>query len=64
MLSRVLACAFSALVGTGALAQTQPLPEPSEAARALVGVWELSNPDRDRRCQLTFKLDPGRPAAP
>jgi len=21
-------------------------------------VWELSNPDRDRRCTLTFKLDP------
>jgi hypothetical protein len=39
------------------------LPQPSDAARALVGVWELSNPDRDRKCQLTFKLDtsgPGR----
>ena len=23
--------------------------------------WELSNPDRDRRCQLTFKLDPAPP---
>src|SRR5882672_4404740 len=40
-----------------------PLPEPNDAARALVGVWELSNPDRDRRCNVTFKLDaapPGR----
>ena len=45
-----------------ALAQA-PLPEPNDAARALVGVWELSNPDRDRRCTVTFKLDaapPGR----
>jgi hypothetical protein len=38
-----------------------PLPAPSDAAKALVGVWELSNPDRDRRCQLTFKLDPAAP---
>jgi Protease inhibitor Inh len=36
----------------------QTPPAPSDAARALVGVWELSNPDRDRRCTLTFKLDP------
>ncbi len=43
-----------------------PLPEPNDAARALVGVWELSNPDRDRRCTVTFKLDaapPGRSVA-
>jgi hypothetical protein len=41
-----------------ALAQAPaPLPPPSEAAKALVGVWELSNPDRDKRCQVTFKLD-------
>jgi hypothetical protein len=37
------------------------LPAPSDAAKALVGVWELSNPDRDRRCQLTFKLDAAAP---
>ena len=43
---------------TTALAQAPPLPQPSDAARALVGAWELSNPDRDRRCTLTFKLDP------
>src|SRR5262245_20102648 len=33
-------------------------PAPSDAARALAGPWEISNPDRDRRCTLTFKLDP------
>lgn len=58
------ACLF-ALSFDCALAQTAP-PQPSDAARALVGVWELSNPDRDRKCQLTFKLDtagPGRTVA-
>src|SRR3954470_23464796 len=47
------------------LAQAPP-SQPSDAARALVGVWELSNPDRDRKCQLTFRLDtsgPGRGVA-
>jgi hypothetical protein len=54
--------AFLCVFATAALAQA-PAPQPSDAARALVGVWELSNPDRDRKCQLTFKLDtsgPGR----
>ena len=61
-MKRSLAAALLAAASTGALAQGA-LPQPSDAARALVGVWELSNPDRDRRCQLTFKLDvapPGR----
>ncbi len=48
------------LASAHALAQGA-LPPPSDAARALVGVWELSNPDRDRQCQLTFKLDAARP---
>src|SRR3954469_755982 len=53
------------LLTTSALAQA-PQSQPSDAARALVGVWELSNPDRDRKCQLTFRLDtsgPGRGVA-
>src|SRR2546423_9276752 len=61
MLSRLFAFGLVALASTNACAQTPP--QPSDAARALVGVWELSNPDRDRKCQLTFKLDaagPGR----
>ena len=47
---------FTLLATSSAFAQTA-LPQPSEAARALAGIWELSNPDRDRRCQFTFKLD-------
>src|ERR1041384_8750132 len=46
------------LTATNALAQAPAPPAPSDAARALVGAWELSNPDRDRRCTLTFRLDP------
>jgi hypothetical protein len=62
MLDRLVACVLVVFATTAALAQA-PAPQPSDAARALVGVWELSNPDRDRKCQLTFKLDtsgPGR----
>jgi hypothetical protein len=30
----------------------------NEAAQAMVGGWEISNADRDRRCPLTFSADP------
>jgi hypothetical protein len=30
----------------------------SEAAQNMVGGWELSNADRDRRCLLTFSVEP------
>ena len=56
---RLLAGAVLCVAAGAAFAQAPPaLPPPSDAAKALVGVWELSNPDRDRRCQFTFKLDP------
>jgi len=29
----------------------------SETAQAMVGGWEISNADRDRRCPLTFSVD-------
>ncbi len=61
MLGPGLIIGFTLLGLCGALAQTQPLPEPNDAARALVGAWELSNPDRDRKCQVTFRLDPAPP---
>jgi Protease inhibitor Inh len=38
---------------TFARAQTVP-----EAARELVGSWEISNSDRDKRCSVTFSVDP------
>jgi hypothetical protein len=30
----------------------------SEAAQAMVGSWEISNVERDRRCPLTFSVEP------
>jgi hypothetical protein len=58
MMLRLLAglVLFAVCGGNAALAQQSPA-QPSDAARALVGAWELSNPDRDRRCTLTFRLD-------
>ena len=58
MLKPLLALAVVAAAGITALAQTsQPSAEPSDAAKALVGAWELSNPDRDRRCQGRIRRD-------
>jgi hypothetical protein len=30
----------------------------SDAAKAMVGAWEISNADRDKHCNLNFKTDP------
>ena len=38
-------------------AQAQPAPALSEAAREMVGGWELSNAEHDRRCKVTFSTD-------
>jgi hypothetical protein len=46
-------CAVAAADLTPARAQQ---PAPSDAAKAMVGTWELSNADRDRTCNITFKL--------
>src|SRR5262245_23065149 len=32
----------------------------SEAAQNMVGGWELSNADRDRRCPLAFSVEPAQ----
>jgi hypothetical protein len=39
---------------SGAHAQA---PEPSDAAKAMVGAWEISNAARDKTCPLSFSLD-------
>jgi hypothetical protein len=69
MLDRLVACTLLVFLASPALAQAPQTPPPaqpaqpqvSDAMRNLLGVWELSNPDRDRKCQLTFKLDPAPP---
>ncbi len=43
--------------------RAEALPAPSDAMKAMVGAWELSNAERDKACVITFKLDgagPGR----
>jgi hypothetical protein len=39
-------------------AQAQDPPPLSDTAKGLVGAWEISNSDRDKRCPVTFSADP------
>ena len=41
-------------------ARAQPAPPVTDAARDLIGSWEISNSDRDRRCVVTFSVNPAR----
>jgi Protease inhibitor Inh len=54
---RALASAFLAIL-CAAPVLAQSAPPASEAARALVGAWEISNADRDRTCAAVFRADP------
>jgi hypothetical protein len=42
---------------TASLAHAQGTPPVSDVAKELVGAWEISNSDRDKRCPVTFSLD-------
>jgi len=50
-----LAVIALALCAAGAAAQA---PAPSDAAKEMVGAWEISNAARDKTCPVTFKLEP------
>src|SRR5712691_12222504 len=39
-------------------APAQPSPAGSDAFKAMIGKWEMSNADRDRTCTITFRADP------
>jgi Protease inhibitor Inh len=52
----LLALLIVAVSSANALAQ--PAPPVSDAAKAMVGNWEISNSDRDKRCAVTFSVDP------
>jgi len=45
------------LLGLGAASAQAPAP--SDAAKEMVGAWEISNAARDKTCPLAFKLDAG-----
>jgi hypothetical protein len=40
---------------------TEPATPASDAARSVLGTWEISNSDRDKTCIVTFKADPVPP---
>src|SRR5258707_15499798 len=47
-----------ALAVSASVAHAQPAPPVSDAAKEIVGAWEISNSDRDKRCAVTFSVDP------
>jgi hypothetical protein len=47
-----------ALAVSASIAHAQPTPPVTDAAKELVGAWEISNSDRDKRCAVTFSVDP------
>ena len=54
---------LKALLGLAAIVAASQAPAQrsitsNETFKAMIGKWELSNADRDRTCQLTFKADP------
>jgi protease inhibitor Inh len=54
-MSARLHLALLAVLFTGAPAAAQT---PSDAAKAMVGTWEMSNADRDRTCTINLKVAP------
>jgi Protease inhibitor Inh len=54
------ALGLAALGATAMASQScaQPSPASSEAFKAVLGNWEISNADRDRTCAVTFRADP------
>ena len=56
-----MSCRFIAVLTfalTVGLVPTWAAPAVTDAAREMVGGWELSNAERDKRCPVTFSLDP------
>src|ERR1700692_3506203 len=45
------------VVAVGSNAQAQPSPSVLDAPKEMLGGWELSNADHDRRCTVTFSTD-------
>lgn len=49
---------LAAVIAVAGLNRSQAEPAVSEAVQAMVGGWEISNAERDRRCALTFAAEP------
>ena len=59
-MSKVQIAIVVALALSAGAAHAQPAPAVPDTARELVGSWEISNSDRDRRCVVTFSVNPAR----
>jgi len=56
--SVIIGIVIAASLCSGALAQdSQDLPVPTDAASAMIGVWEFSNADHDKICRFIFHAD-------
>src|SRR5215216_5704978 len=52
-------CGFAALLLIAELGPAAAqAPAPSDAAKGMVGTWELSDADREKTCTVNFKLTP------
>jgi len=49
--------ALAAVVAASQASAQRPITS-NETFKTVIGKWEISNADRDRTCQLTFKADP------
>src|SRR5215813_7288981 len=52
------------VMALGLLAGLATAQAQTDAAKAMVGTWELSNADRDRTCTVNFKLGPSSASYP
>jgi hypothetical protein len=55
---------LAALLAAGRPAFAQTPPAANEAAKAVVGAWDISNAERDRSCMVTLKPPGAGAAAP
>ena len=46
----IIACLVAAFIAGPEMAQSQPSAAMGDSAKALLGAWEFSNADRDKRC--------------
>jgi hypothetical protein len=57
-MARVHVLAALALALSAQFAHAQSPPPASDAAKELVGAWEISDAERSRRCPVNFSVDP------
>lgn len=56
---RIRACLIVIALALAVVGARAQVPTPSDAAKEMVGAWEISNAARDKTCPVTFKLEPG-----